>query len=370
MNNKFKRKIALYQAWDMFMATLTVLPPQQIECKECRSMCLLEKDAFLVCADCGLVQEPLFVYGLYKMLTSISDFAGSNQTNTARISHYTEVVNTHSLSHGAGLGSCIGYEYSLGRVYGNGTINARQMERIRRLKRKNNLEYFKANDEVQKRVLQDIYRICSILRIPKQVKERACFLTKEAITLGRNGRNAVYYNRPPNSILLAVCSLIYAIKKSTTRIRESDIISLWKEYHDVDNTAVNKTKSWMQDNMESIDFLPVKPQSVIPIIISEIMKSEEIISKLERNKVTLNKYFNRMKHVVRLVFDNVGFFVYGGRDPFNLVASCCYSIETLTRNGRGYISQSMIAKACNIAEPTIRDHHRMWKRVIPELGIL
>jgi len=161
--------------------------------------------------------------------------------------------------------------------------------------------------------------------------------------------------------------MIYATKEYNNAVKESDIIDIWAENHEVSATSINKAKFWLQENTE-MRFVRTTPLAAIPKTISMLKGDPKIVQRLYDKGVDFDSFFHQLDKKVEFVFKNVGFSTYGGRDPFTLVASCCYSVYSIFTNKR-YLSQKMIADACKIAEFTIRDHHKMWKKAIPKLGI-
>jgi len=349
------------------MATLNVMNNHSSLCcgnEECDSSYVINRGGFFVCRDCGTVISHVVVFGTYEAGTSAPDEGYDVPSAT----HSIEINNTLSVSDGLGLGSNIGYAYGGGKTgYDNIStpLTGKEIRNAYRLKRHHKITSIVFNDEVQRRVLTEIQRTCAILLIPDITKRRACFLTKTLIKKCRKMK--INNDDIINSILIAVSCMIYATKEYNNAVKESDIIDMWAENHNVNTTSINRAKFWLQKNTE-MKFIRTTPLLVVPQTISMLKDNPKIIQRLYDKEADLNSFFYQLDKKVKFIFENTGFSVYGGRDPFTLVASCCYSASSMLTNKR-YLSQKMIADASNIAEFTIRDHHKMWKKVIPKLRI-
>lgn len=347
------------------MATLNVMNNHSSLCcgnEECDSSYVINRGGFFVCGDCGTVISHVVVFGTYEAGTGVPD-EGYDVPSAA---HSIEINNTSSVSDGLGLGSNVGYASGKLGIHNMGfTLTGKELQTAYKMKYHQNYTRMIFNDEIQRRTLIEIQRTCAILLIPVITKRRACFLTKTIIKKCRKMK--IDDDDIINSILIAVSCIIYATKEYNNAVKESDIIDMWAENHNVNTTSINRAKFWLQKNTE-MKFIRTTPLLVVPQTISMLKDNPKIIQRLYDKEVDLNSFFYQLDRKVKFIFENTGFSVYGGRDPFTLVASCCYSASSMLTNKR-YLSQKMIADASNIAEFTIRDHHKMWKKVIPKLRI-
>jgi len=305
---------------------------------------LIQTRGEYVCIECGAVNNAVY----------ISNNAGS------------QVPWDHEMSPGKrvhivdGLGSYIGYHndgfFQDGK---GGSLSSKNQLKFRKLKRRYNLRIKIGKHETDYRSLMSLNRVSSFLGISDSVKKRAAYLYKIVTTAEALGK----IEKISNHIVLVALCLMVSIRESASNapIRLSEIISIFKDLgHRVSGKAIVKLAQNLPSEL-GVSLKIRKSEDYLQRIISNISQKKEIQARLSQIGITIKEYDHKLLLLSREILKDTNLRARGGRNPYIFSVSVVYCADRIIGklgNHRQVLTQKTLANICNVAEYSIRDHHR------------
>jgi len=324
-------------------------------CEECNGS-IVRCDGSRVCEDCGLIIGRDIVRSSYQLTPQ--------KQATSTPTQFVGLAKTDV--HNNGLGSSVGYglrKKSMGRTK---FMTSKERMNGRRLKWTQMIS--ERNEEMTlKRVLIRLSRNSDLLGISHQYRSQIVFLVKKALKIRRD----MGLFSPTGYTITAACTE-YISKTNGLNIEVKDIWAVYKTAAFNRKTSFNNCKLWLEKIL-GIKFLAVRPVELVGKVISQLKMCQAIDERLERHGVDKTKFFVELEGAVKTLFAHIGFEVYGGRNPYSVVASGAYALSRLIVRPI-IMTQKIVESATGAAEYTIRDHcMKVWKPLFPrfiEEGII
>jgi len=329
-------------------------------CKHCNGP-LIQTRGELVCSECGIVNNSII----------ISEKNGSH------------IPWDHEMSPGKrvhivdGLGSYIGYHNDGYFHDGKGSIlPSKEQYKFRKLKRKYNLRIKIGNHETDYRSLMSLNRVSGYLGISDGVKKRAAYLYKIVTTAESNKK----INKISNHIVLIALCLMVSIRESASNapIRLSEIVNIFKDLgHRVSGKSIVKLAQILPAEL-GVSLKIRKSEDYLQRITSSIVENLEVCERLKQLEIDKKEYENKLLQLSREILSETNLRARGGRNPYIFAVSVVYCADRIIGKigtHRQILTQKALADICNVAEYSIRDHHRTVlkekliekiKEIIPE----
>ena len=312
-------------------------------CKYCNGS-LTQTRGEYVCLECGAVNDSIFISE-----DSSNQISWDHEMSPGKRVHIVD-----------GLGSYIGYHNDGFFQDGKGSsLSSKNQYKFRKLKRRYNLRIKIGNQETDYRSLMCLNRVSAFLNISDNVKKRAAYLYKIVTSAEKTEKIPKISN---HIVLVALC-LMVAIRESTSNapIRLSEIINIFKDLgHRVSGKSLVKLAQDLPSEL-GVSLKIRKSEDYLRRIVSSIIEDNEIISRLESSNVTINEYEQKLLQLSNDILNEMGLRIRGGRNPYIFAVSVVYCADRVLgklANHRQILTQKTLADICNVAEYSIRDHHR------------
>lgn len=312
-------------------------------CKHCNGL-LIQTRGELVCSNCGIVNQSIIV----------------SETGNAQIPWDHEMSPGKRVHIVDGLGSYIGYHNDgfFHDVKGS-TLSTKNQYKYRKLKRKYNLRIKIGNHETDYRSLMSLNRVTSFLGISDNVRKRAAYLYKIATIAEQNKT----IEKISNHIVLVALCLMVAIRESAANapIRLSEIVNLFKDLgHRVSGKAIVKLAQILPTEL-GISLRIRKSEDYLQRIVSTITENDEVKKRLRELEFPAIDYEKGLLKYSREILCETNLKTRGGRNPYIFAVSVVYCADRIigkVQNHRQILTQKTLASICQVAEYSIRDHHR------------
>lgn len=312
-------------------------------CKHCNGS-LIQTRGELVCSNCGIVNQSIII----------------SETGNAQIPWDHEMSPGKRVHIVDGLGSYIGYHNDgfFHDVKGS-TLSTKNQYKYRKLKRKYNLRIKIGNHETDYRSLMSLNRVTSFLGISDNVRKRAAYLYKIVTISEQNNK----IEKISNHIVLVALCLMVAIRESAANapIRLSEIVNLFKDLgHRVSGKAIVKLAQILPSEL-GISLKIRKSEDYIQRIVSSILENDDIMIRLKELGFSDIEYEKRLIKYSREILSETNLKTRGGRNPYIFAVSVVYCADRIIgkiQNHRQILTQKTLASICQVAEYSIRDHHR------------
>ena len=312
-------------------------------CKYCNGN-LIETKGELVCSKCGAVNNILYISE-----NSISQISWDNEMSPGKRVHIVD-----------GLGSYIGYHNDGFFHDGKGTLlSTKNQYKFRKLKRKYNLRIKISNYETDYRSLMSLNRVISFLSLSENIRKRAAYLYKIVTSSEKKKK----IDKISNHIVLVALCLMVAIRESASNapIRMNEIINIFKDLgHRVSGKAIVKLAQSLPSELD-ISLKVRKSEDYLHRIISNITQNPEVFERLKSYQLDKREYENKLAQFSREILNETNIRTRGGRNPYIFAVSVVYCADRMIgkiRNHRQILTQKSLANICDVAEYSIRDHHR------------
>lgn len=313
------------------------------KCEFCEGN-LIETNGEYVCTTCGVVNRQIFISD-----DALSQLSWNQEIAPGKRVHIVD-----------GLGSYIGYHNGKYFQDGKGSnLTSKKQYKFRKLKRRYNLRIKINNKETDYRSLMSLNRVSSYLKISNVIKKRAAYLYKIVTAAER----AEQIEKISNHIVLVALCLLVAIRESASNapIRLKEVISTFKEMgHRVSGKAIIKLAQILPTEL-GVSLRIRKSEDYIQRIVSSVIENKEIKMRLEKANYPINKYDRDLIHLTNELLNEINRRMRGGRNPYIFAVSVVYCADRIlgkTRNHRQILTQKKLADICDVAEYSIRDHHR------------
>ncbi|MFW9923481.1 MAG: hypothetical protein ACFFDW_09390 [Candidatus Thorarchaeota archaeon] len=312
-------------------------------CSYCNGS-LVQTRGEYVCVDCGAVNQIAFI-----CYNSDNQISWDHEMSPGKRVHIVD-----------GLGSYIGYHNDGFFQDGKGSsLSSKNQYKFRKLKRRYNLRIKIGNHETDYRSLMSLNRVASYLDVSDSVRKRAAYLYK----IVTNAERINKVEKISNHIVLVALCLMVAIRESASNapIRLSEIISIFKDLgHRVSGKAIVKLAQSIPPEL-NISLKVRKSEDYLQRIVSAIIENYDIRERLTNVETEINDYEQKLLSLSREIFNETNLRTRGGRNPYIFAVSVVYCADRIIgkmNNRRQILTQKTLAEICDVAEYSIRDHHR------------
>jgi transcription initiation factor TFIIIB Brf1 subunit/transcription initiation factor TFIIB len=313
------------------------------KCEYCHGS-LVQINGELVCTSCGVVNQSVLIND-----NSRQQFIWKKETAPGNRVHIVD-----------GLGSYIDYHNSsyFQDVKG-GKLAAKKQYKFRKLKRRYNLRIKINNHETDYRSLMCLNRICKILDVSDNVRKRAAYLYKLVTKEERRKR----IEKISNHIVLTALCLMVAIRESADKspLRLKEVMAVFnKTGHRVSGKAILKLAQELPPEL-GITLKSRRSEHYLQRIISKITHHVKIKKRLAKSSVGPTVYRRELLELSQELLSEINLRMRGGRNPYIFAVSVVYTSDRIlskNKEHRKILTQKLLADICDVAEYSIRDHHR------------
>lgn len=203
------------------------------------------------------------------------------------------------------------------------------------------------------RILRELYHVGGVLDIPQQVLARTATILKKALPLWTK-----------NGFVMSIAALVQALRESSMPIRETEIAAVFGDRgHRVSCGQINKARRLLWEKL-GLKHLPLSPLHFLPQVISALQSDPSLLKRLSKKDIDPVRFFQELERNARQQLQQLQFRDKGGRHPFTLAASCCYTMSHHLGYGT-LLTQATVGNACSSHEHSIRDHYQtLWKPLL------
>jgi transcription initiation factor TFIIIB Brf1 subunit/transcription initiation factor TFIIB len=261
-----------------------------------------------------------------------------------------------------GLGSYIGYHKDrYFRDAGGHTLSARTQKKFKRLKTIYSTRIRIGKNEAKYRALRTLNHVSKLLMLTEQVRDRTAYLYKKVSSDASNKiRN--------NILLMAVC-LLMAVRefKEEAPITLEEIADVFEKCgHRVNVRAIVREALRLRPLTGHVPRIR-KPKDYVPRVISMLMNSSKVLSKIKSREWEPEVYKNTLRDCILDILRMIPSSKRGGRNPFIFTVSAAYASDRMIAAHHGrrtVLTQKLTSAATEVAEYSIRDHFGMIKNFI------
>lgn len=314
-------------------------------CEECGGPVILV-DGEYVCRNCGLVHEQ-------KLGTS--KFTKTEAEGEASLLQMSHAAPGNRACMVDGLGSYLGYPNSFYFHDAGGASLSPYAQRLySRLKYIYDKRTRFSDHETAYRTLSSLNRVAELLRIPKNVRDRAAYLYRKAIRASSGNRYST------NTVLMAYCLLLATREMDTsnpTTIQE--IANAFRKLgHRVSSPIIIKAGLHYKSFL-NVDFKIRRSEDYLNKVLRQVSSSDLVLNWLSKFKITPQGYKESLFVTSLSILRKIGNSDRGGRSPYAFAVSTVYAAEKLlSKNGcrKPFLTQKLLAEITGVAEYTIREH--------------
>lgn len=315
-----------------------------MKCKECGGRLIVSDYGELVCSECGLVHEKIYLQPLFE-IEPLSDFSAVEKL----------YVNPDGKPlRKEDLGSTF--------IHINGKLKDNRgkeinKQRFFRLKRVNTI-YVKKHDRSIDAVMT-LLRVCSLLNIPKSVYERAGYICNKILS-GKRRVGTTYQ--------LAAASLIIASREHKYPLTLKDVIRIFRELgHKVSAKSIMRITSEILNEL-SIKTIAIEPKDymtrIMNILKSNIEINRRVIYFTGRR---VEEYYNRLMNYSLSIYERIDEKFRIGKNPYLLAVSIVYIADKLVckeLNCQPILSQKLVSEVLGSTQYTLRQHMKYLNKVV------
>ncbi|MFX1537341.1 MAG: hypothetical protein ACFFDI_24295 [Promethearchaeota archaeon] len=315
--------------------------------KDCCKVCngpLAYTRGELVCVNCGAVNQTVFI----------------SEDCRSQISWDHEMAPGKRVHIIDGLGSYIGYHNDGFFQDGKGSsLSSENQYKFSKLKRQYNLRIKIGNHETDYRSLISLNRACAILGLSDNVKKRAAYLYRVVTSAERS--NTI--EKISNHIVLVALCLLVAIRESASNapVRLSEMVKVFKDLgHRVSGKSIVKLAQILPAEL-GVSLKTRRSEEYLQRIVSSILERKKVLIRLESIGLDSREYENKLLQYSRELLRELNLRARGGRNPYIFAVSVVYCADRIIGklgNHRQVLTQKTLAVICDVAEYSIRDHHR------------
>jgi|GEM_PF-5183129 len=244
-----------------------------------------------------------------------------------------------------------------------GAVNSSFVMRLKEL----NERFLKDKPYLSNRKAYDILRsLCRRLELPEDVLGRAMYLfssySKKFRSKGTKSHNIA---------CISACCLLIAIRErgSDYPITVNDVVEALEEcgYRGITS---NKLFRYMKITL-SVLGLKVKPRTTFDFserVFKEVQLSAEARERLKAAGMEDRDYFMELRRLYYEILRKLKFRIRRSRNPYTLCVAAMYGamcILAKLRRRKNPITQSLLARICNVAEYSLREH---WCLVVKDVA--
>jgi transcription initiation factor TFIIIB Brf1 subunit/transcription initiation factor TFIIB len=312
-------------------------------CKHCNGS-LIQTRGELVCSSCGIVCHSVII----------------SEDGSAQVPWDHEMSPGKRVHIVDGLGSYIGYHNDgfFHDVKGV-TLSSKDQYKFRKLKRKYNLRIKIGNHETDYRSLMSLNRVTSFLGLSDNVRKRAAYLYK----IVTSAEDSAKIPKISNHIVLVALCLMVSIRESASNapVRLSEIVGMFKDLgHRVSGKAIVKLAQNLPSDL-GISLRIRRSEDYLQRIASSVLENIDVKKRLKELEFPALEYESKLLQFSREILSETNLRTRGGRNPYIFAVSVVYCADRLIgkiRNHRQVLTQKTLANICEVAEYSIRDHHR------------
>ncbi len=321
-------------------------------CPDCSGF-LVTSQGHIVCAECGLVLSREFVLPTYQMGLRPHD-------NSPDASVYVSLGNRMHIVDG--LGSYIGFHKDKYFQDSHGqALSGRMQKKFKRLKTIYSTRIRIGKNEAKYRALRTLNHVSKLLMLNEQVRDRTAYLYKKVVSESPQ--------RVTNNILLIAVCLLMAVRefKDEAPITLDEIADVFEKFGHRVNVRAIVREALRLKSLTGYSPQIRKPNDYVPRVISMLMNSPKVVSKVQSRGWEVKEYENVLRNKIFEVLDMIPASKRGGRNPFIFTVSTAYAsdrIIAIEHNRRAVLTQKLASNATKVAEYSIRDHFGMMKKII------
>ncbi|MFX0095357.1 MAG: hypothetical protein ACFFBD_26720 [Candidatus Hodarchaeota archaeon] len=323
-------------------------------CFECGGI-LVETFADVVCNRCGLVQRRNYVE---------PHFTITEQAEHQNYSAYVAQSNRPNIVDD--LGSFVGhYRSSRLRDADGNRLPVSKQNNFQRQKKINDLDVHTQGKKRQYRALRMLNALMGVLELASSTKDDAAILFQKTeakleghVYIAEMIAGAVYLSVRTNSTEnLQLKDLMQACENAGLNVRSNKIIQA---------AALIRKITGRQIKVPS-------PSDYFEKVYNKITQNKEVLTRLQRHGLSVEEYRNHLRATAKDILDRVKHATRGGRNPYITTSAIFIGADILLarsqRNKRvGLVPQSRMAKICEVAEFTLREHYlRIIKPILKEM---
>lgn len=317
----------------------------EIRCRECGGLLVVSDYGELVCSNCGLIVDVVYMSPLFE-IEPLSDFTASSKV----------YVNPDGKPiRNDGLGSIILRCKGQFKDHRGAILDSKKFSKLKNINDlclKFNLNKTKIN------ALNVLNRVCSLLRVPRSVYERSCYIYVKAFKHSRG---------VGSSYLIAAASLIIAARELEYPLTLSEVSdSFTKIGHRVIVRSLSKAISMILERLK-LKYRVPNPQSYIPKIISRLRSNYRVKRLLDDYEIDHREYFLLLERESYRILCFMDDKLKLGKNPYLLAVSTVYvsdKIITKKLGLRPMLSQKLLSIYLGSTEYTIRHHSKVIMKIV------
>jgi transcription initiation factor TFIIIB Brf1 subunit/transcription initiation factor TFIIB len=261
-----------------------------------------------------------------------------------------------------GLGSYIGFHRDRYFQDSQGqALSGRMQKKFKRLKTIYSTRIRIGKNEAKYRALRTLNHVSKLLMLQEQVRDRTAYLYKKVTSESPQ--------RISNNILLIAVCLLMAVRefKDEAPITLDEIAETFEKCGHRVNVRAIVREALRLKSLTGYSPQIRKPDDYVPRVISMLMNSSRVVSKVLSRGWEVKEYENALRNKVLEVLSMIPASKRGGRNPFIFTVSAAYASDRLIaieHNRRAVLTQKLASNATKVAEYSIRDHFGMMKKII------
>ncbi len=321
-------------------------------CPDCNGF-LVTSQGHVVCAECGLVLSREYVLPTYQMGQQPHD-------DSPDASVYVSLGNRMHIVDG--LGSYIGFHKDRYFQDAQGqALSGRMQKKFKRLKTIYSTRIRIGKNEAKYRALRTLNHVSKLLMLNEQVRDRTAYLYKKVVSESSQ--------KVSNNILLIAVCLLMAVRefKDEAPITLDEIADVFEKCGHRVNVRAIVREALRLKSITGYSPQIRKPEDYVPRVISMLMNSSRVVSKVKSRGWKLKEYENALRNKVLEVLNIIPASKRGGRNPFIFTVSAAYASDRIVADQHGkraVLTQKLASNATEVAEYSIRDHFGMMKKMI------
>ena len=306
-----------------------------------------------MCAECGLVLSREYVLPTYQM-------GQRPKGDSPDASMYVSLGNRIHIVDG--LGSYIGFHKDRYFQDSQGhALSGRSQKKFKRLKTIYSTRIRIGKNEAKYRALRTLNHVSKLLMINEQVRDRTAYLYKKVVNESAG--------KVSNNILLIAVCLLMAVRefKEEAPITLDEIADVFEKCGHRVNVRAIVREALRLKSLTGHSPKIRRPDDYVPRVISMLMNSPRVVSKVQSRGWELKDYENALRNKTLEVLKMIPASKRGGRNPFIFTVSAAYAGDRLIaieHDRRAVLTQKLASTATKVAEYSIRDHFGMMKKVI------
>jgi len=314
------------------------------KCKECGGRLIISDYGELVCLECGLVHERVYLQPLFE-IEPLSDFSAVEKLY---VSPDGKPLRKEDLG-----STFINIKGKLKDSKGR-EINEQRFLRLGKV----NTIYVRKHDKSLNAVMT-LLRVCSLLNIPKSVYERAGYICNKVL----NDKKKI-----GTTYQLAAASLIVASREHKYPLTLKDVVKIFRELgHKISVKSIMRITSNILREF-SVKSITMEPKDYLTKII-HILKSNEEINRrvIYSTGKKPDEYYNSLMNYSLSIYEKIDEKFRIGKNPYLLAVSIIYFADKLLckkLNCQQILSQKLISEVLGSTQYTLRQHMKYLNRLI------